>query len=126
MARTEDDVDDRDEIDDADEVDVKKSKKGKKGKYSDDEKMWAMFSHLGVIVVGFLAPLIIWQMKKDESAFVTRHAKASLNASITWFFIGMLTCTLGFYVYFVFCIIAGLAANRGEEYTYPLTIELIT
>jgi uncharacterized Tic20 family protein len=124
MARKEDDdFDDRDD----DDVAVKKSsKKSKDGKYSDDERMWAMFAHLGIFVAGFIAPLVIWQMKKDESAFVTKNAKASLNFCITWSVIAMFTCGLGVIPLYIFAIIAGIAANRGEVYKYPMTLTLIS
>jgi uncharacterized Tic20 family protein len=118
-----DDVENRDDDDDGD---VKKSKKGKKGKYSDEERMWAMLAHLGILAVGFLAPLIIWQMKKDESDFVARNGKEGLNFCITWTGLIFLTCGLAGFVMPIFAIIAGLAANRGEDYQYPLTIRFIT
>jgi uncharacterized Tic20 family protein len=124
MARDDDVGEDRD--DDEYEDVKKKPRKSQDGKYTDDERMWAMFAHLGIFVVGFIAPLIIWQVKKDESEFVTRNAKAALNFSIVWTIIGCLTCGVGWIVMYVFAIIAGLAANRGEEYKYPMSPTLIS
>jgi len=118
MARDDDDVRDK-----GDEYDIKRPKNGN---YTADEKQWAMLSHLGVLVVGFIAPLIIWQMKKDESEFVTRHAKDSLNFHITWTIVALFTCGLGGIVSLIFAIIAGLTANRGEEYQYPMYIRFIS
>lgn len=49
-----------------------------------DDTMWGMFAHLGLFLLGFLAPLIIFFIYKDKSPFVTRHAKAALNHTITY------------------------------------------
>lgn len=47
-----------------------------------NDQMWAIFAHVGVFVVGFLAPLIIFFVQGDKSEFVKRHAKESLNHQI--------------------------------------------
>lgn len=97
----------------------------------------AMLIHVLVIFTGFIGPLIIWVMKRDESAFIDRHGKTALNFSITltigYFvsaililvLIGILMILVLLVVGIVFPIIAAMAANRGDEYTYPLTIPFI-
>jgi uncharacterized Tic20 family protein len=40
-------------------------------------------TYLGTLLVGFLAPLIIYFVKKRESAFVRFHAAQALNYQIT-------------------------------------------
>ena len=52
-----------------------------------DEKTMAILSHVLCLVAGFIAPLIIYLVKKDESAYVKEHAKESLNFQITMFII---------------------------------------
>jgi len=102
-----------------------------------DERMWAMLAHLSGIILGFIGPLIVWLIKKEESPLVNEHGKEALNFQIS-ILIYMLICValmfacIGFflapalYVYdIVMCIIAGLKANQGESYRYPLTIRLI-
>jgi len=42
-----------------------------------------MLSHLGGIVLGFLAPLIIMLTKGNESPYTKRHAVEALNFQIT-------------------------------------------
>ena len=39
-----------------------------------DEKTMALLSHVLTLAVGFLAPLIIYLIKKNESSFVTAQA----------------------------------------------------
>jgi uncharacterized Tic20 family protein len=48
-----------------------------------EDTTWAMMSYLGMVVVGFLAPLIIYFVKKRESAFTRFHAAQALNYQIT-------------------------------------------
>lgn len=44
---------------------------------------WAMFAHLGQLFFGFLAPVVIWIAFGERSPYVVRHAKESLNFSIS-------------------------------------------
>src|ERR1044071_3427188 len=46
------------------------------------EKTMAILSHILCIVVGFIAPLVIYLVKKD-SPYVQAHAKESLNFQLT-------------------------------------------
>ncbi|HLA53578.1 MAG TPA: DUF4870 domain-containing protein, partial [Flavitalea sp.] len=48
-----------------------------------DEKTLGMLAHILTIVASFIAPLVIYILKKDESSFVTAHAKESLNFQLT-------------------------------------------
>ncbi len=40
-----------------------------------DEKTMGMLAHILTIVAGFIAPLVIYILKKDESSFVQRMRK---------------------------------------------------
>lgn len=103
-----------------------------------DDKTMAMLAHLLAIVTGFIGPLIIWLIKKDQSPFVSDQAKEALNFEITlaigWvviFILGMLTC-FAHLLYvpllvlnLVFCLMAGLKAKDGIAYRYPFALRLI-
>jgi uncharacterized Tic20 family protein len=103
---------------------------------SSDDKTMAMIAHLGGII-GFIPPLIIWLIKKDQSPFVNDQGREALNFQITML-IGWMVCIvtsflfIGFFLIpvlmvanLVFCILGGLAAQRGEAYRYPVTLRLI-
>jgi uncharacterized Tic20 family protein len=104
---------------------------------SNDEKTLALLSHLLCFIVGILAPLIIWLLKKDESFFVAEHAKESLNFQISimiYSFVTTLLCfaIIGFFILpvlavfvIVVLIMATIKASKGEGYRYPLTIRLV-
>lgn len=101
-----------------------------------DEKTTGMLSHLLAIFFGFLAPLIIYLVKKD-SKYATEHAKESLNFQITCI-LAYIVCFILMFVLvgivlmivlhlfrLVVCIIATIRANEGKMYRYPFTLRLI-
>ena len=99
-----------------------------------NEKTMAILSHVLTLVVGFLAPLVIYLMKKDESAFVKEHAKESLNFQITIFIIiivlfitiiGILLAWIVGILTLVFVIVATTKASEGKLYKYPFSLRLI-
>ena len=45
----------------------------------DEEKLWAIAAHLGPLVVGVIAPLVVWLVFKDRSAFLDRTGKEALE-----------------------------------------------
>ena len=99
-----------------------------------DEKTLALISHIITIVSSFLAPLIIYLVKKDESSFVAEHAKESLNFQITNFIIcfiliisvvGWLLLLFVGPVVLILVIVATIRASEGKLYRYPFSIRLI-
>ena len=104
---------------------------------STDDCNLAMLAHLLGIVSGFVGALIIWLIKKDQSAFVDEQGKEALNFQITvligvvgsWILmfvlIGMLLLPLLLIANLVFCILAAVAVSKGQHYRYPLAIRLL-
>ncbi|WP_347174416.1 DUF4870 domain-containing protein [Polaribacter uvawellassae] len=87
---------------------------------------------------GFIVPLILWLVKKDEVYGMDTHGKAILNFRITMF-IYLLICIplvlflglgiVGFIVigifYLIFPIINAIRANNNEAPNYPFSIKII-
>lgn len=99
-----------------------------------DEKTMSILSHILTLVAGFIAPLIIYLVKKDESKFITEHAKESLNFQITVMIayvvlaitiIGLALIWIVWILAVIFAIIGTIRASEGKTYRYPLTIRLI-
>lgn len=104
-----------------------------------DSRTMAMLTHLLGIFTGFLGPLIIWLVKKDEKPFVDDQGKEALNfhltmliASLAISLLGCLTLGLGFLliiplvaIVIIFGILGTIAANKGEAYRYPVNIRMI-
>lgn len=105
---------------------------------SKDDKTMAMLCHLLAIFTGFLGPLILWLVKKDQSPYIDEQGKEALNFQITvaiaLFVSGLLTyvCIGAFLLPLVwlgnliFCIMACVAANKGEHYKYPVSLRLVS
>ncbi len=125
------------------------------GGISAEERQWAMFAHLSALVGGiltagwagsigcFIGPLIIWMAKKDTMPFVDDQGKEALNFNITvgivflaLLMLSIVTLGIGLIIaipawiiigiaWLVFTIIAGMKANEGVAYRYPMTLRLI-
>ncbi|WP_285730880.1 DUF4870 domain-containing protein [Nocardiopsis sp. ATB16-24] len=108
------------------------------GQPNPDERQMGLFAHLGGGLLGFLVPLIIYLIKKDESPFVRDQAAQALNFQLliligymiswvlTFVLIGALTWVALVVVSIVFGILGGTAANRGELYRYPFNVSWIS
>lgn len=113
---------------------------------SKDARMWAMFCHLGGLaglipmtpVFGsIIAPLVIWQIKKDEFEFVDEHGKEAVNFQISiliyalaagllcFVCIGFVLLPVVYLLDLIFLLIAAVKSNNGEHYRYPLCIRFI-
>jgi len=107
-----------------------------------EERQWAMFAHIGtfssiVVPLGnFIAPIVVWQLKKHDSDYVVEQAKEALNFQISLVIYTLLCLPLcfiviGFFLIFalvifglITVIVAGVKANEGEDYQYPMCIRL--
>jgi uncharacterized Tic20 family protein len=98
-----------------------------------EDKTMAIVAHILGIPTGFIGPLIIWLIKKDQSKFVAYHAFQALifqaAICIGYVIASVLTMVvIGVFLYpvlgivsIIFGIMAAMAANKGEMYSYPLT-----
>lgn len=113
---------------------------------SKEERNWALAAHISALstfigIPGFIGPLVVWLVKKDELPFAAAQAKEALNFQISLFaysiacFVLILTvigAVIGFPGLFilaiisvVFSIIAAIKAGEGTAYRYPMTFRLI-
>lgn len=102
-----------------------------------DEKTWGMLAHLSGLLLSFIGPLIVLLTKGKESAWVEQQAKEALNfqitAAIAVAVAGVLSClVIGIFLLpviglgvLVLGILAGIKANNGETYRYPVTLRLV-
>ena len=112
-----------------------------------EERQFALLAHLSGIAAslltgtfaGFAGPLIVWIIKKDESAFVADQAKEALNFQLTLIIV-ILVCwavtiascgilfflpLIPFVLQLIFGLIGGMKANEGELYRYPFNIRMV-
>ena len=102
-----------------------------------DDNTMAMLAHVLGIFTGFVGPLVLYLVKKDESPFIRSQAAEALNFQITLMIsyigslilflvlIGILTFLVTMVLGFIFPIMGAVAANRGENYRYPISIRFV-
>ncbi|MCW1921672.1 DUF4870 domain-containing protein [Luteolibacter arcticus] len=118
---------------------------------SNEERTWALVAHLSALTglfTGFgaiVGPLIVWLIKKDTMPYAAAEAKEALNFNISWFLWTIILSAVAFVLSFVLigfllwplvfllgiawlilCIVAGVQANDGRGYRYPLTVRFIS
>lgn len=109
-----------------------------------ETRRWAMFLHFSVLaaaltpMAGVLAPVIIWQLKKQELPGIVPHANVVLNWLVSYVIyfaiclllmvtvvllplaiLGLVALSLAT---LVLSIVGGIKANEGELWEYPGTI----
>jgi len=109
-----------------------------------EARQWAMFLHFSVFLgyvaplAGFIAPIVIWQLKKDQLPWVDEHGKIVTNwilSSLIWWIVSGILCLVAIgipllaamgIVSVIFPLIGGIKANNGETWTYPLSIRFFS
>jgi uncharacterized Tic20 family protein len=110
-----------------------------------DEKQMGLLLHLSQLAnlvippAGIIAPIVIWQLKKDQMPALDAHGKMVVN----WIISSIIYWAVSVVLLFVFLIglipmiglmIAGIAFpvigaikanNNGELWEYPLTIKFL-
>jgi len=112
------------------------------------EQQWIVFLNLsalaGLIIPSLgniIGPLIIWLIKKPESAAIDAAGRHVLNFQISWAIWIILSAVVGgvgsclvvplilpvgmYIAWLVFTIIGSVKASNGEAYTFPLTIKML-
>lgn len=107
-------------------------------------RTWTVVCHasalLGFFIPGaahILAPLIVWLVKRGESAEIDAHGKESLNFQLSMLvysiiagilmlvLIGFVLLPILHVLNAVLVIIASLRASDGQLYRYPFTIRFL-
>lgn len=108
-----------------------------------DANMWGMFIHLSQFcgyafpLAGLIVPIVLWQIKKNDSELIDRHGRIVVNWIITEFILAIVFLLLCFVlvgipllialavVGVVFPIIGAVKASNGEAWTYPCSIKFL-
>jgi uncharacterized Tic20 family protein len=98
-----------------------------------DERMWGLLVHV-IPLFGFsiIFPIVIMLVKPHDSEFIYHHAKQSLIFQVSMLVLTILTVVLCFVLvgflllpvvlvlHFAGPIVAGVRANEGKWYRYPI------
>lgn len=102
-----------------------------------DQRLWATLAHIGPLVLGFIAPLVIWLVYRERGQYVADQAKEALNfqimvaiaatisSALTVVLIGFVLLPIVLIVALVLMIMAAMAANKGAAYRYPFSLRLV-
>ena len=103
-----------------------------------DARMWSLFANIGGIFFSVIPSFVIYLIYKDRDPFIRRHAAQALSfqivaaialiisAVLKLILIGFLTGFATWVCIVVFSIMGAVAANKGEDYTYPLIPKIVT
>jgi uncharacterized Tic20 family protein len=119
------------------------------GTTNKEARNWAVGAHLSALVAvwlgfGFLGPLIVYLIKKDDHPYIRQQAAEALNFNLSVFiyaivggviFVILLVLLVGILLipfviaaaigWLVLVILAATKASKGEPYRYPLTIRFV-
>ena len=108
-----------------------------------DERTWGMLAHLAAFAFficplgNVIGPLVVWLIKRDQSAFVADQGKEALNFNISvllaalicgalvFILIGILLGVALFIFWLAMTIVAAIKASEGARYRYPFTLRLV-
>ena len=98
-------------------------------------RQWGMILHLSMLLsfmgIGIIAPVLIWQLKKNDLPGLDAHGKNAVNwiiSAVIYFVVCLILSfvVVGFILLpilgvlsIIFPVIAGLKANNGEVWAYP-------
>jgi len=110
---------------------------------SSNSRLWAAGAHLlpfvlGGVGFGFIPPLVVWLIFRDEDPFVEAHAREALNFQLSiilygfvslvavLILIGILMLVVLVILVLVFQVVAGVKAASGKPFRYPLIIRFVS
>lgn len=115
-----------------------------------DARQWAMLAHLSALIglvigLSFMGPLVVYLVKRDAHPYIREQAAEALNFNLSVLIYAVVLALVTFVLFFIvigvfliplfilgglvwllLVVLAGVAANRGESYRYPLTIRFVT
>jgi uncharacterized Tic20 family protein len=113
------------------------------------QRSWALAIHLSALLAllgctNVVGPLILWLIKRPESAYLDEVGKRVMNFQLSWLiyfvvggiatfvltfvFIGLLLIPvlgIGAIAWLVITIVGAIKESNGEPYKFPLTIALL-
>lgn len=111
---------------------------------SESERTYAMLIHLSLLLAGpapvlsLVAPLIMWQVKKADSAFIDDHGREAVNFHISVLLYGLLSlpfvllCGVGavpltaaYALGVIGIVLSSIASRKGEYYRYPMCLRFL-
>lgn len=109
-----------------------------------DEKKWGAVIHIAALLGLLLAPglalgpLIVWMLKKNDSAYLNYQGKKAINFQLTILLLVFVLLLLSMIIRpilaiafmagitgIVFAIMAGFSIYKDGDFTYPFSLNII-
>jgi len=108
-----------------------------------DEKLWSVFIHVSQLCSfiipfsGFVLPIVLWQIKKDESEFIningiivtnwiiSKMIYYGISVFLCFIIIGIPLIWILIMLAVIFPVIGAVLAGSGKIWRYPLSITFI-
>ena len=108
-----------------------------------EDRTWAMVVHLSAFAghifpfAHIIAPLVVWLVRRESSAFVNDQGREAVNAQISvtiyaaiagvlcFVLIGWPMLGILYLANVVLVIVAAIAAHEGKTYRYPFILRLV-
>ncbi|MHC4947877.1 MAG: DUF4870 domain-containing protein [Planctomycetota bacterium] len=109
---------------------------------SESDRNYVVWLHVSAVLAFFVlgpgavaAPLVMWLLRRERSAFVDDHGREVVNMTLTGailFVVGVVTL-IGLVAWSVWAIVVlvnivrgSIAASNGEYFRYPVTIRFLS
>jgi uncharacterized membrane protein len=92
--------------------------------HSSGDRLAAAIAHGGTAFAWFLAPLVVYLIKRGDSRWASYHALQALLWSLLGTVVSLATCGLAIPVFLVFHLIAAYKVFVGQDYAYPIVGEV--
>jgi uncharacterized Tic20 family protein len=85
-----------------------------------EDQIARAIAHGGTVVAWFLAPLVVYLLKRESSRAVAYEALQALLWSILGTLVSLATCGLAIPVFLVWHLVGAVRAIEGRRFDYPL------
>jgi len=105
---------------------------------SSEDTNIAAIVHLSGIFLGFIVPLVLYLVKKDNASpwlrgqllealnfQITLFIAYAISAVLSFLIIGLFFLLILFLANIVFCIMAAVQCSSGSNYRYPVTLRFL-
>jgi uncharacterized protein len=89
-----------------------------------DDRFALLVAHGGTCFAWFLAPLLVYLLKRDSSRRVAAEALQALLWSGLGTIVALATCGLAIPVFMVWHVLGAVRALEGKPFDYPLVAEV--
>ena len=98
----------------------------KPGSYTNEEKLFALLSHLSIFIGGIILPIILWATQRDKSKFVAFHSLQAIFYQLSYIFLFIIIILVFVFLYIFFGFGAGiLFIGQSPDFAPVLSVFFI-